>query len=455
MAGFNQIATSVTILQAGLIGYQGISLTDINSSSASLIASGSAIEIGGANFLASSDITPNASSFTVIVTGYSAYIGLVASGTAGSMILTASYYAATTYTPYWSTSKQGWYSSSASLIRFIGGCTKINITDSGGKYLFKNGQLESNDSDNVQYDLIIDSNADLDAWCQCISGQYKRVLIKSGAWTASSLSPTAGVLINLDLTGTTYVFAEKGSSINYSGAYSGTMYGLYHATLSTTPDLEKFDGISVNITNTATGPYYAIGFNKCVSLVHCYAITNSSATGASYISSGFSGCAYLVNCYGKALVSGTAGASANGFNSCNYLTNCVGIGDGSSSPASNSNGFNQCGNIVNCTGTGTTGSSGSGYGFRQCNGVSLSVGTGVGNSGTGGGCGFVSCVGVVLCQGVGTAAGSGLGYGFNTCTKMQQNKPNGASKTATYITSYADSGSSNACADTAAGGYNS
>ena len=82
-------------------------------------------------------------------------------------------------------------------------------------------------------------------------------------------------------------------------------------------------------------------------------------------------------------------------------------------------------------------------------------GSGTGSGATGAGRGFDSCNSVTACAGVGTSAGVGVGYGFLNCKKMQQNKPNGASKTATYSVSYADSGTANACADTAAGGYNS
>lgn len=46
------------------------------------------------------------------------------------------------------------------------------------------------------------------------------------------------------------------------------------------------------------------------------------------------------------------------------------------------------------------------------------------------------------------------GYGLNNCKKCQQNISTGCS-TANYNNAYADSGTANACADTAAGGYNS
>jgi hypothetical protein len=46
-----------------------------------------------------------------------------------------------------------------------------------------------------------------------------------------------------------------------------------------------------------------------------------------------------------------------------------------------------------------------------------------------------------------------LEYGFYGCKSVQQCNSTGDSNP--YSASYADSGTSNACADTAAGGYNS
>ncbi len=49
--------------------------------------------------------------------------------------------------------------------------------------------------------------------------------------------------------------------------------------------------------------------------------------------------------------------------------------------------------------------------------------------------------------------GAGYSYGLRSCNKCQQNKV--TNTTTPYSNSYADAGTSNACADTAAGGYNS
>lgn len=134
---FDQIPTSVTIINSGLIGYQGISLTDFTLSSASLIASGSAVEIAGAFFKASTDITPNASSWTSVITATTAYLELTPSGTAGSQVLTAAW---SSTIPTWSTSKQGWYASAGSNSRTIASAYKNSNTSYSVKTLLTNTQ---------------------------------------------------------------------------------------------------------------------------------------------------------------------------------------------------------------------------------------------------------------------------------------------------------------------------
>ena len=134
---FSQLSTSVTIINSGLIGYMGISLTNFDTSAVSAIASGSGIEIAGAFFKASEDITINASSWTAITTATNAYLALTPSGTAGSQILTAAW---TATSPTWSTSKQGWYASAASNIRVVAKFYKNSSASYLHKYLLDNPQ---------------------------------------------------------------------------------------------------------------------------------------------------------------------------------------------------------------------------------------------------------------------------------------------------------------------------
>jgi len=130
---FSQISTSVTIINTGLIGYCGISLTEFTTSANSLIAAGSGIEIAGAFFKADANITPNATSWTVIGTATTAYLELTPSGTAGTQIISAAW---TATVPIWSTSKQGWYASAGSVVR-----TVASVYKAAGATVQSNKQL--------------------------------------------------------------------------------------------------------------------------------------------------------------------------------------------------------------------------------------------------------------------------------------------------------------------------
>lgn len=130
MAG-SQVSTSVTIIQS-LLGWQAISLTNMSTSAATAIAAGSKVEIASAFFTFGSNETPNASSWTAITTGLTAYITLTPSGTAGSQVVAAAW---TDTAPVWSDSKQGWYTTAASSIRVIGGCYKIGATGYAHKFI--------------------------------------------------------------------------------------------------------------------------------------------------------------------------------------------------------------------------------------------------------------------------------------------------------------------------------
>jgi hypothetical protein len=91
------------------------------------------VEIGGAFFTFSSNESINATSWSAIASASNAYLALTPSGTAGSQIVTASW---VTDTPIWSESKQGWYSSAASIIRVIGAAYKVTATQQEKKSLF-------------------------------------------------------------------------------------------------------------------------------------------------------------------------------------------------------------------------------------------------------------------------------------------------------------------------------
>ena len=132
----SQIPTAVTILNS-LKGFQAISLTEYNTSAAAAVAAGSVVEIAGAYFTFLVDEAINASSWTAITTGTTAYITLAPSGTAGSQIVDVAY---TSTAPTWRDDFQGWYASAASNVRVIGSVYKAEATRYIPKYILDTTQ---------------------------------------------------------------------------------------------------------------------------------------------------------------------------------------------------------------------------------------------------------------------------------------------------------------------------
>lgn len=157
----------------------------------------------------------------------------------------------------------------------------------------------------------------------------------------------------------------------------------------------------------AEGIYFARNVIACTaSSIEC---TNTNAAGiASAV--GFDGCDQMDGCRALDLTAtgngGTSIASAIGFALCSYSYGALSFTMTASGGATNQGiGYNQCLNITNC---GTT------------NAAANSIG-------------YASCKSVQQCKSTSNASHYGTGA----------------------TQSYADAGTSNACADTAAGGYNS
>lgn len=131
MADGVQISTSVTIISS-LLGFQAISLSNMDTSAATVITAGSKVEIAGAFFNMTTDLTPNATSWTSISTASTAYIALTPAGTAGTQTVSASW---VSDAPVWDDTKQAFYTTTSSSIRVIGGCYKNGATSYQRKFL--------------------------------------------------------------------------------------------------------------------------------------------------------------------------------------------------------------------------------------------------------------------------------------------------------------------------------
>ena len=161
-----QIATSVTAMVAQRLGYQALSLSEMQTSAITVIKSGSKVEVAGALFSFTGDESINASSWTAIATGATASITLTPSGSPGSQILSANW---TPDQPVWSESKQAFYTSAGSVIRFVGGCVKGGVSSYRRKFVITPYQRETNPIDGVFIDygikrvIVLGSGVDMDA----------------------------------------------------------------------------------------------------------------------------------------------------------------------------------------------------------------------------------------------------------------------------------------------------
>jgi len=226
-----QITTSVTILNS-LLGYQGISLTNMTATTEPQIAAGSKIEIAGAFFTFASNDSLNASSWTAATTAATAYIALTPSGTAGSQIVSGSW---TSTAPEWSTSKQGWYTTTGSNIRIIGGCTKTNPTTWTDKFILQNLQEEQSrklkllTTASVGTNLTVGGNAQIAGTASVTSN-----LTVGGT---AQITGTASVTSNLTVGGFVKTSIRYSVTSYYHEQGVGTFGGLYTAMEAHIPNI--------------------------------------------------------------------------------------------------------------------------------------------------------------------------------------------------------------------------
>jgi hypothetical protein len=204
-----------------------ISLTNYTTSAVSAISQGSAVEIAGGFFLADSEITINASSWTAISTTGTAYLALTPSGSAGSQTLAAAW---TSTAPTWSESKQGWYATAASNTRVVGSCYKNGTASYTKKYIL-NTQQDIGVS-HIWTDQNDGSTSGLDA--DYLDGVHQKS-VAIGEW---NMDDTATVYVGVDITVTkirtmnAIIYADNppdGYNISYGGycfLSSGASIGL-------------------------------------------------------------------------------------------------------------------------------------------------------------------------------------------------------------------------------------
>lgn len=210
MAG-SQISTSVTIISS-LLGFEAISLTNLAGSALTAIAAGSKVEIAGGFFTFDSDLTP--SGWTAIGTAHSGYIALTPSGSAGSQVVSAEW---TNTTPIWSDSKQGWYQSAGSIVRYVAAAQKISNTAAGVKTVFKSQYGDS--SARYLYRVQLGEwNMDATAAYTIDIPEVDAVsLISADAWVREDQIQTVGLIFNEGEAGWWQLTNKGGGGLNVAG----------------------------------------------------------------------------------------------------------------------------------------------------------------------------------------------------------------------------------------------
>lgn len=253
MAG-SQISTSVTIINS-LLGFQAISLTNMDSAAEPSIAAGSKVEIASAFFTFSSD--ESATGLSSCTTGATAYLTLTPSGTAGSQVLSAAW---TNDEPVWSDSKQGWYASAASTVRYVAGLHKDNPASNDRKFI-----LEPSAQASAEVLMYYDTTMTTFSTIRCADAVYeigewdmqndatKQILLGSTGhfqWDESPCIVSIDAIVRTDSAVTTlwYKLSTEGLVVIGQSAVSGNLISLSRETGGTF-DSSDFNATASTVAN--------------------------------------------------------------------------------------------------------------------------------------------------------------------------------------------------------------
>ncbi len=202
--------------------------------------------------------------------------------------------------------------------------------------------------------------------------------------------------------------------------------------------------ISTCIANQLDATGLCYGFSFCDQISSCKAIDIDSSGSNS---DGFYSCEDMSACWATDIDSATG--TNNGFESCISVAGCqatlclngyVSINNITGSKAFNNtlDGFESCQRVTGCVSFNNTND-----GFMDCSKISGC------NANSNGNDGFEDCTLISASD-----SNNNTGNGFDNCKNMTANRATG-NTAANYLNSFADWGGTQACADTAVGGYNS
>jgi hypothetical protein len=183
-------------------------------------------------------------------------------------------------------------------------------------------------------------------------------------------------------------------------------------------------------------------FSYCMIITSCICYSNTSTTSGEivgfYHCNAISGCSYSDN-------------TSYGTIFAYYFCSGISASNANSNVSSNGSGYiyYNCTNLSSCTADGNIAANT----IRCFNGCTYMAScSSINNQSSATHVSFYSCLQLTTCVSSGNS-GTTTDIGYDSCKSVQQCKSSG--DTTGYYISYADAGTTNACADTAAGGYNS
>lgn len=259
-------------------------------------------------------------------------------------------------------------------------------------------------------------------WTSAVNAKASSFVINGNS---ASITFSTNLMKIVDGTATGSIFDVTITNYSYlAEVATRTMYVFYDFI-----KIERCNVVSNTMENISVVSNL-IAFASCYNLVSCSGSLNNSTSASNYII-GYTGCSRLSSCTFDSNTSSGASSRIISFQYCNYMTNC---GSSSNNMTGNATGIQS---FYNCQ-----------Y-LSSCHSLSNTLGAGTGLPAI---ISFNTCSNLTTCYAQYNVSTSSTETSFENCRSVQQCK---ALDTTKYTTSYADSGTANACADTAAGGYNS
>jgi hypothetical protein len=289
----------------------------------------------------------------------------------------------------------------------------------------------------------------------------KSNVILRGVGNSTALKPkNSSVKTLIDFTTATGAIVSDlkvdgdGSNITFDTAGTSAINNMYIIDGKNIGTLKNISITNYSLQGTNGVTFFYI-FYRALDISSCTVDGNkvgNSGTASSLV--GFLSCDNITMCSTSSNTSSDTNSPIYGFQNCTNLSACSVIGNSTAGAGGLILAFYICNNVSSCSlkDNETSGSNAHIQGFTSCeNMAACSSSDNITDSSNI--YSFVACKRISVCSTLSNTTISGTKQGYLDCRSVQQCKSSGDSTS--YVTSYADSGTANACADTSDGGYNS